>query len=118
MRRHVPRAEELSLKTLEIRHRLFGDEHPNTISTLNNLGGLYSSRGQYAKAEPLLVRALDASRRVNGDEIMHHRRLRQTARSVWCTAARRNHASAYPGTGIRQHQCLRTEVDRLDAGLA
>jgi Tetratricopeptide repeat len=45
-----------------------GPEHPDTLSSVNNLAGLYESTGRYAEAEPLYKRALEARERVLGPE--------------------------------------------------
>src|SRR3984893_16327028 len=38
--------------------KALGRDHPDVALSLSNLGGLYSSRGRYADAEPLLQQAL------------------------------------------------------------
>ena len=55
-------------RALEIRRRILGEEHADTLVSMNNLAGLYKSQGQFAKAEPLIVKALEISRRVLGEE--------------------------------------------------
>ena len=52
----------------EIGRRVLGEEHPNTLESMNNLAGLYMNQGKFAQAEPLLVKALEVSRRVLGEE--------------------------------------------------
>ena len=44
-------AELLSLKTLEIRRRVLGEEHPDTVKSINNLVKLYEAWGKQEKAE-------------------------------------------------------------------
>ena len=39
---------------------MLGREHPDTLTSVNNLGVLYHSQGRYSEAEPLLKRALEA----------------------------------------------------------
>ena len=54
---HAPsRAHEKSL----------GAEHPGTLRLVNNLAAIYESQGRYGEAEPLYVRTLAASERVQG----------------------------------------------------
>ena len=43
--------------------RALGDEHTDTILAAGNLGDLETSRGRYADAEALLLRAVEAVRR-------------------------------------------------------
>lgn len=44
-------AELLYLQVLDILGKNFGEEHPNYVSTLQNLELLHQSMGDYAKAE-------------------------------------------------------------------
>jgi tetratricopeptide (TPR) repeat protein len=45
---------------------MMGQDHPNTLISMNNLARLYEHQGRYAEAEPLLVKAAGVSRRVLG----------------------------------------------------
>ena len=45
-----------------------GKEHPDTLTSVNNLAVLYQAQGRYGEAEPLYKRALEASERVLGKE--------------------------------------------------
>ncbi len=47
---------------------MLGLEHPNTMSSFNNLGFFYKRQGNYREAEPLLRRALEIRERVLGPE--------------------------------------------------
>jgi tetratricopeptide (TPR) repeat protein len=46
------------LKSLKIREKILGEEHPDIATSYNNLAGLYRSMGAYKKAEPLYLKAL------------------------------------------------------------
>src|SRR5712691_2805967 len=46
----------------------FGPQDPRLATSLNNLGELYRAKGQYAKAEPLLRRALAIREKALGPE--------------------------------------------------
>ena len=50
---------------------MLGPEHPDTLTSVNNLAGLLSSKGDYAGAEPLYRRAMDTFDRVLGSEHPH-----------------------------------------------
>ncbi|GFO74223.1 hypothetical protein BPLS_P0766 [Bathymodiolus platifrons methanotrophic gill symbiont] len=52
-------AEPLYQRTLEIREKAFGAEHPNVAASLNNLALLYCNQGLYEQADPLYQRALE-----------------------------------------------------------
>jgi tetratricopeptide (TPR) repeat protein len=45
-------------EALTIAERLFGSDRPDTAEFLSNLASVYDSQNQYAKAEPLYVRAV------------------------------------------------------------
>jgi tetratricopeptide (TPR) repeat protein len=53
---------------LEIRRRVLGEEHANTLISMNNLAVLYGKEGKWAQDEPLLSGAVNVQRRVFGDE--------------------------------------------------
>jgi tetratricopeptide (TPR) repeat protein len=57
------KAESLFVRSLEIRERQLGADHPNVAVSLNNLAGLYESQGRYSEAEPLFVRSLEIKER-------------------------------------------------------
>jgi len=52
-------AEELYLKSLEMREKLLGPTHPDVATPLNNLGLLYARRKRLLEAERFLLRALE-----------------------------------------------------------
>jgi tetratricopeptide (TPR) repeat protein len=52
-------AEPFYLRSLEIRERQLGADHPDVATTLNNLAELYKSQGRYSEAEPLYLRSLE-----------------------------------------------------------
>jgi tetratricopeptide (TPR) repeat protein/predicted Ser/Thr protein kinase len=53
---------------LEITRRYVGDDHPQTLATMDELALLLKTRGGYSEAEPLYRQALEARRRVLGPE--------------------------------------------------
>jgi tetratricopeptide (TPR) repeat protein len=59
-------AEPLLVRALEARERVLGAEHPDTLTSVNNLAVLYESQGRLGEAEPLYLRALAGSERVLG----------------------------------------------------
>ena len=50
--------EPLLQRSLAIKEKALGPDHPSVATTLNNLAGLYESQGRYEEAEPLYQRAL------------------------------------------------------------
>jgi len=55
-------------RALESRERVLGKEHPQTLSSVNNLALCLYALGDAAAALPLLRRALDSSEQVLGKE--------------------------------------------------
>ena len=67
----VPRdkhLEGLNHQTLEARKRVLGPEHPDTLSSMNNLALAYHALGRDKEAEALFRQTLDIRRRVIGPE--------------------------------------------------
>jgi tetratricopeptide (TPR) repeat protein/tRNA A-37 threonylcarbamoyl transferase component Bud32 len=52
------RAEQVGRRSLELRERALGPDHPDTALTVGVLGVVLLQAGRYAEAEPLLERAL------------------------------------------------------------
>ncbi|KAG2489758.1 hypothetical protein HYH03_011710 [Edaphochlamys debaryana] len=61
-------AEPLYWQALELRRRVLGEEHPDTVTALNNLAICINEQGRHTEAEPLYRQALDMRRRVLGKE--------------------------------------------------
>jgi tetratricopeptide (TPR) repeat protein len=61
-------AEPLYLRSLKIREKHLGEEHPDTSTSLNNIAELYRSMGRYKEAEPLYLRSLKISEKHLGEE--------------------------------------------------
>src|SRR5262249_12667486 len=51
-------AEPLYRRSLALREKALGPDHPEVGTSLNNLASLYRSQGRYAEAEPLYRRSL------------------------------------------------------------
>jgi serine/threonine protein kinase len=63
------RDAELQLeRALDLRRRVLGERHPDTLMSMNNLASLYMNQGELARAKPLFTELLDARRRVLGEE--------------------------------------------------
>ena len=61
-------AEPLYHRSLAIREKALGPEHPQVAIGLNNLAFLYHAQGKYAEAEPLFKRALAIWEKAHGPE--------------------------------------------------
>ena len=55
-------------RALGARERVLGGEHPDTLTSVNNLASLYARQGRYAEAEPLYQRAVSGAEKVLGPE--------------------------------------------------
>jgi serine/threonine protein kinase/tetratricopeptide (TPR) repeat protein len=62
------RAKDLNERVLQARTRLLGDEHPDTLTSMNNLASVYKSLGMPERAEPLQRKDLEISLRTLGEE--------------------------------------------------
>jgi serine/threonine protein kinase len=63
-----PRAQLLQQRSVEIRQRVLGPEHLDTLKSVNSLAIVFQQQGHYADAEKLYRQTLDVSRRVLGPE--------------------------------------------------
>jgi Flp pilus assembly protein TadD len=61
-------AERFDRETLDIRRRVLGPEHPQTVNSMNGLAGDLFREGRYAEAEKLYRETFDIERRVLGPE--------------------------------------------------
>ncbi|KAJ4176011.1 hypothetical protein NW767_015588, partial [Fusarium falciforme] len=61
-------AEKLGGKAVETRTKLLGEEHPDTLSSMNNLALIFSGKGRWKEAEELLVGVIETRKRVLGEE--------------------------------------------------
>ncbi len=61
-------AEPVYRKALELRQKVLGPEHPDTLSGLNNLAVCLEKKGKRADAEPLYRQALELRQKVLGPE--------------------------------------------------
>ncbi|KAF2194645.1 TPR domain protein [Zopfia rhizophila CBS 207.26] len=57
-------AQEMGRDALEAREAALGAEHPDTLTSVNNLGVVLSRQGKYEEAEAMHRRALEGSKKV------------------------------------------------------
>ncbi|WP_375472490.1 tetratricopeptide repeat protein, partial [uncultured Nostoc sp.] len=60
--------ESLLKKALELRQHLLREDHPDVVTSYNNLGLLYEKQERYREAEPLLKKALELRQHLLGEE--------------------------------------------------
>ena len=63
-----PEAAKQLEAALDLRQRVLGREHPETLRSMNNLGNVYWREGKYPQAEALDDQTLQIERRVLGPE--------------------------------------------------
>jgi tetratricopeptide (TPR) repeat protein len=61
-------AEKLEVDVMELRKRLFGVEHPDTLTSMSNLATTYWQQGRWNEAEMLQVDVMELSKRLLGAE--------------------------------------------------
>ncbi|MEX1309807.1 MAG: tetratricopeptide repeat protein, partial [Candidatus Sulfomarinibacteraceae bacterium] len=61
-------AEPLQVSALETRRRVLGDDHPDTLASIHEMGILLQGQGRNSEAESFFLEALEKRRRVLGDE--------------------------------------------------
>jgi serine/threonine protein kinase len=61
-------AQPLQESALATRRRVLGEEHPDTLSSINDMGHLLELRGKRAETEPFYREALEKRRRALGEE--------------------------------------------------
>ncbi|HTW81980.1 MAG TPA: tetratricopeptide repeat protein [Terracidiphilus sp.] len=63
-----PEAQIQLEKALQLRQRVLGNEHPDTLIVDQNLASIYLDQGKFSKAETLLSKTLEAQRRILGEQ--------------------------------------------------
>ena len=61
-----PRAESLLSRSLQIRRKVLGPQHPDTLASMNDLGEAIWRQARYPEAEKLVHEALDGRQRTLG----------------------------------------------------
>ncbi|XRM46413.1 hypothetical protein ABZX51_009448 [Aspergillus tubingensis] len=61
-------AEELGVQVLELHKRVLGPEHPDTLTSMDNLASTYWNQGRWKEAEELQIQELKLCKQVLGPE--------------------------------------------------
>jgi tetratricopeptide (TPR) repeat protein len=61
-------AEELFVQVMKMRKRVLGEEHPDTLTSMNHLASTYQNQGRWKEAEDLFVQVIETRKRVLGQE--------------------------------------------------
>ena len=98
-----PKALHEFERALEIRERVLGNEHADTLETVNMLGMVYLAEGKHSQAEPLLLRAMNEVRKARGP---HDLLSLATAHSVAQALPRSRKIARGQGAGCRAARCV------------
>jgi len=96
----------LAEQALALARRTFGERHPDTLQSLDNLALLYQRQGRHGEAEPLYRQALQLRREVQGER--HPDTLTSLNNLAFLYASQGRHGEAEPL--YRQALQLRREV--------
>jgi tetratricopeptide (TPR) repeat protein len=61
-------SEHFIVRVIEARKRVLGEEHPDTLASMNNLASMFWNQGRWKEAEDLDVRVIETKKRVLGEE--------------------------------------------------
>ncbi|MDI1492406.1 MAG: hypothetical protein OHK93_003620 [Ramalina farinacea] len=64
----ITEAVDLSEIAMKVREKILGQEHKETLSSINMVGSVYNLGGRWDKAEELEVRVMETTKRVLGEE--------------------------------------------------
>ena len=64
-------AEQLEVQVMDMRKKLLGTEHSDTLESMTNLASTYRNQGRWNEAEQLEVQVMDITRKLLGTEHLH-----------------------------------------------
>ena len=64
-------AEQLEDRVLDMRKKLLGAEHPDTLTSMANLASTYMNQGRWSEAEQLDIQVMDTRKKILGAEHPH-----------------------------------------------
>ena len=73
-------AEQLEVQVLDMRKKLIGEEHSDTLTSMANLASTYRNQGRWNEADQLDVQVMDMRKKLLGAE--HHDTLTAMATSA------------------------------------
>ncbi len=110
-------AQQLIEKVLEIKRRLFGDEHPETLKSQSDLAADLLAQGKYAEAQRLLEKVLQLDERLLGTE--HPTTGADCNNVAWALRPRGNTRRAQPlfEKALEIYRRLLTDEDPVTAAI-
>jgi hypothetical protein len=64
-------AEELFVQVMETRKRVLGEEHPDTLTSMNNLAWTWNHQGRHDEAMELMAECVERTKGILGVNAMH-----------------------------------------------
>ena len=61
-------AEQLEIRVIDMRKKLLGPEHPDTLRSMSSLATTYLDQGRWNEAEQLEIQVVDMSKKLLGAE--------------------------------------------------
>ena len=61
-------AESLEIEVMDMRKKLLGEEHPDTLTAMENLANTYFNQGRWNEAEQLEVQVMNMTKKLLGEE--------------------------------------------------
>jgi tetratricopeptide (TPR) repeat protein len=95
------KAVELYKQAMQSRKRVLGNEHPDTLSSMNNLASTYMNQGQWKDAEELQVQTMQAMERVLGNEHPDTLRIMDNLATTYSSQGREEEAEELQVQAIR-----------------
>ncbi|KAI7569125.1 hypothetical protein KC343_g2333 [Hortaea werneckii] len=93
-------AGQLQSEMLDVRRRLLGGEHPDTLNAMADLGSTYSQQGLWGRAKDLESQVIEKGKKILGEEhpetlrAMHHFAITLSNEGQWDDAVKLNKAVA------------------------
>jgi hypothetical protein len=80
--------EFFDARAYTLRRQVLGDEHPDTLRSMENLGAAWHAQGRYTEAEQIATKVLDLRRQVLGDEHPDTLRSMENLGAAWYAQGR------------------------------
>ncbi|KAF8799504.1 hypothetical protein BYT27DRAFT_7120329 [Phlegmacium glaucopus] len=84
--------EQLKLQVMDMRKKVLGAEHPDTLMSMGNLANTYCDQGRWSEAEQLVVQVMDMRKKVLGADHPHTLRSMQNLAYIYHNQGRWNDA--------------------------
>ncbi|KAI7280685.1 hypothetical protein KC345_g4599 [Hortaea werneckii] len=114
-------AGQLQSEVLDVRRKLLGGEHPDTLNAMANLGLTYSQQGLWGRAKDFDFQVIETRKKILGEEhpdtlrAMHHFAITVSKEGLWTDAVKLDKAVAMTLAITYSKQGLWKEAQELEA---